>query len=66
MEEELTYSKALAELEEIVASLRGNDCDIDTLAARTARATELLETCRARLTATEEQLAEILNKFEPQ
>ncbi len=66
MKEELSYNNALAELEAIVAALRGNDCDIDTLAERTARATELLNICRARLTFTEQQLAEILDKFEQQ
>ncbi len=49
-----------------MAALRGNDCDIDTLAERTARATELLNICRAKLTFTEQQLAEILDKFEQQ
>ncbi|MDE5643754.1 MAG: exodeoxyribonuclease VII small subunit [Muribaculaceae bacterium] len=62
--EDLSYSQALEELESIVASLRGNNCDVDTLAARTARAAALLEACRTRLTLTETQLAEILEKLE--
>lgn len=66
MKDELSYNSALAELEAIVAALRSNDCDIDTLAERTSRATKLLEICRARLTFTEQQLAEILDKFEQQ
>lgn len=66
MEEALTYSKALAELEKIVASLRDSNCDIDTLAERTALATQLLEFCRQQLTFTEEQLTEILDKFQQQ
>ena len=36
--EELSYSQALAELEQIVATLRGNNCDIDRLTALTRRA----------------------------
>lgn len=62
--EDLSYTQALDELESIVASLRDNKCDVDTLAARTARATALLEACRSRLTLTETQLSEILEKFE--
>ena len=38
----------------------------NALAERTARATELLNICRAKLTFTEQQLAEILDKFEQQ
>lgn len=57
---ELTYTQALKELEQTVATLQGDNCDIDAMVALTKRATELLATCRARLTATEEQLRETL------
>ena len=50
--EELTYTEAVAELEAIVAKLRGDNCDVDALTAMTRRAAELLAACRARLTAT--------------
>ena len=54
-----TYSEKIAELE-------GSDtCDIDTLAARTRRAAELLTECRAALTATETELAQILDTLTP-
>ena len=62
--EERTYSEAIAELESILAMLRGDNCDVDTLAARTRRAVELLKACRSRLTATDEELKEILNQLE--
>ena len=52
--ESLTYSQALAELEKILAQLRADNSDIDTLAERTRRAATLLAECRARLTRTEE------------
>ena len=54
--DELTYSQALAELEKIVATLQSDKCDIDSMVALTRRATELLTSCRNRLTTTEEQL----------
>ncbi|MEZ3520242.1 MAG: exodeoxyribonuclease VII small subunit [Muribaculaceae bacterium] len=62
--EELSYSQALAELEQIVATLRGNNCDIDRLTALTRRASELLLECRRRLTATEGELEQILAGLE--
>lgn len=61
--EELTYNEALAELESILAVLRGDDCDVDRLSAMTSRAVELLNSCRSRLTATDEQLRAILDQL---
>lgn len=60
----ITYSQALAELEKILAQLRADNSDIDTLAERTRRAASLLSECRARLTRTEEELNKILAEFD--
>ena len=62
--EELTYTEAVAELESIVAKLRGDNCDVDALTAMTRRAAELLAACRARLTATYAELRAILDSLE--
>ena len=40
--EELSYSQALAELEQIVATLRGNNCDIDRLTATEGELEQIL------------------------
>lgn len=61
----MKYSEAIAELESILSSMRSDNSDIDTLAARTRRAGELLKECRARLTATEEELEAILAAIAP-
>ena len=58
--DKLTYTEALKELERTVATLQSDNCDIDSMVALTKRATELLASCRARLTATDEQLREAL------
>jgi len=57
---ELTYTQAVTELETILRKMQGDEVDIDHLAAMTRRATELLTECRARLTATDEELRTIL------
>lgn len=57
---ELTYAQSVSELEAILRMMQSDNCDIDHLAAYTRRATELLEACRSRLTATEEELRDIL------
>lgn len=57
---ELTYTQALEELESILRMMQGDGCDVDQLATYTRRASELLRECRARLTATDEELRTIL------
>jgi len=59
-----SFNASLAELEKILAELRSDQCDVDTLAARTRRAVELLALCRSRLTTTEEELRSILNTLQ--
>lgn len=59
-----SYTQSLTELEKILAELRSDTCDVDTLAARTRRAVELLKFCRERLTTTEEELRSILQTLQ--
>ena len=49
----LTYSEAVAEIEQILSRLRGEQIDVDTLAAEVKRATELIAQCKAQLTDVE-------------
>ena len=60
----MRYSEAQAELEKILASLRSETTDVDTLAERTRRAAELLTECRKRLSRTEQELAQVLAQLE--
>ncbi len=57
---DLTYSEAITELEAIVAKMERNDCDIDSLAAYTTRALELLKFCKQRLFKVDEEVARCL------
>lgn len=57
---EQTYEQSLAELNKIIQQMQSDQCDIDKLASMTKRAAELLVTCRSKLTATEEELRQIL------
>lgn len=58
-----SFNEALKELESILAWLRSENCDVDTLAERTARAAVLLAECRRRLTRTEAELAAVLESM---
>lgn len=63
---DLTYSQAIAELEEILRNMQSDNCDIDRLTLYTRRASELLAECRRRLMVTDSELREILKKMEEQ
>ncbi len=58
-----TYEKAYAELEEIVASLEGDDVPIDTLAEKIKIATELIQFCKTKLRSTEEEFEKAQQKL---
>lgn len=57
---EITYSEALAELEQILQTIESGKEDIDTLASKVTRATELIKLCRSRLLKVEGEVKEIL------
>lgn len=61
---QLTYSAAMAELEEIVKKMQSPDCSIDNLSTYTARSLELLKVCKAKLTATDSELQKILKELD--
>lgn len=64
-DKELSYQKAVTELEEILRKMQSDQCDIDALAAMTRRASELITLCRNRLTATDQELRSILASLQP-
>ena len=59
-----SYNAALAELEAIIAKLRSDNCDIETLSTLPRRGGQLLNFCRRRLTSTDEELRTILAELE--
>ena len=50
------YEVALSELESLVASMEGGQLPLDSLLAGYRRGTELLQYCRGRLEAVEQQV----------
>ena len=51
--EKMNYGEAMAEIEKILASLQSENADVDTLAERVKRASELIAACRAKLRKAE-------------
>ena len=57
---QLGYASALAELERILSELETSDVDVDKLADRVARATELIAVCRARIGSARLRIDEVI------
>ena len=57
---ELTYSEAIAEIEKIIARLRSEQTEVDTLSSELKRATELITRCKEQLRKVESSVKEQL------
>jgi len=63
-EEEIGYAEALKELEMILAELERTDVDVDVLASRVERASELIRLCRDRIGNAKLQIDNVVNGLE--
>ena len=60
MEKEMTYEKAVKQLEQIVAKIESVEIDIDSLSKNLKTAKTLVEYCKKKLTETEEEVKRCL------
>lgn len=60
--QQITYTEAMAEIEKILAELRSESIDVDTLAAKVARASSLIELCKQRLRTTELEVKKLFEE----
>lgn len=58
------YAEAMAELEDILGALEGDQLDVDVLAERVRRASELIKTCRARISRAQSDVDRIVSDLE--
>ena len=66
--EAIGYADAMRELEEILDELEGDQLDVDVLAERVRRASELIKLCRTRITRAQDDVSRIvadLEDFDP-
>ncbi len=63
-EEELSYSTAVSELDQILAELEDDSLDVDILGDRVKRASELISFCRERITSAQTQVEQIVADLE--
>ena len=64
MENEMTYTVAFDELQQIVADMEDGEITDDDLAVKVKRAAELIKICKQKLTSTEEDVNAILKELE--
>ena len=58
------YGAAMAELEAILDELEGDQLDVDRLAERVQRASELLKICRTRIARAQQDVDRIVSDLE--
>jgi exodeoxyribonuclease VII small subunit len=61
---EVGYADALAELEQILDELDGDEVDVDVLGARVRRAAELLRLCRERIAGARFEVEQVVAELE--
>ncbi|MBC7720482.1 Exodeoxyribonuclease VII small subunit [Flavobacterium omnivorum] len=64
MEEELNYTNAFEELQQIVTEIEQGEISVDELSEKVKRATALIKFCKLKLITTEEDVNAILKELE--
>jgi exodeoxyribonuclease VII small subunit len=64
MSEEIKYTDAFEELQDIVREIEDGEISVDELSIKVKRAAFLIKICKSKLTSTEEDVNEILKGLE--
>ena len=64
MSEEIGYADAMRELGDILDELERDDLDVDLLAVRVQRASELIQLCRGRIARAQADVDRIVTDLE--
>jgi exodeoxyribonuclease VII small subunit len=62
--EEIGYADAMRELDDILEELERDDLDVDVLAARVQRASELIQLCRGRIARAQADVDRVVTDLE--
>ncbi len=60
----LTYKEAVAEIEEIMAKMEGDELDVDELSAHVDRVAFLIKLCKDKLRHTEDEVKKIIESLD--
>jgi exodeoxyribonuclease VII small subunit len=64
MADEISYAEALAELESILSAIEEEQVDVDDLAVKVKRSTELIRLCRGRIEAATVEVEAIVEEMD--
>lgn len=64
METNYTYIDAFNELQQIVSDIEAGDVNVDELATKIKRASELISVCKAKLVDSEEEVDRLLSQLQ--
>ena len=64
MKNDMKYTDAFEELQDIVQEIQDGEISVDDLAIKVKRAAELIKFCKQKLTTTEEDVNQILKELE--
>jgi exodeoxyribonuclease VII small subunit len=64
MKEEVSYTAAFEELQQIVTDIEEGEISVDELSVKVKRASELIKICKIKLNSTEEDVNQILKELE--
>lgn len=59
-----TYRESITEIEEILASIENDELDVDELAQRVKKVTQLLNYCKDKLYKTQSEVEKVLKEME--
>ncbi|MGQ1891029.1 exodeoxyribonuclease VII small subunit [Thermophagus sp. OGC60D27] len=60
----ITYSEAIAEIEEILQQMENEELEVDELSGKVKRVSELVRYCRNKLKNTEEEVEKVLKEMD--
>ena len=64
MSDEIGYADAMRELDDILEELERDDLDVDVLATRVQRASELIQLCRDRIARAQADVDRVVTDLE--
>jgi exodeoxyribonuclease VII small subunit len=64
MSDEIKYTEAFEELQQIVLDIEEGEISVDELSIKVKRAAQLIKICKTKLATTEEDVNEILKELE--
>jgi len=60
----LTYTEAIARIEDILQQIETGELDVDELAEKVKQASDLLKLCKAKLFNTEKEIEKVMKELE--